>query len=431
MGALSEQDQILRDLGGRLCECSPATTGHMPMPLAPAGSCPNCSATGPLYTQALEHAKLGGRVNGLFGVPDLDEPIPHHLTDKALAITNGSGDREPPGTTWKPVDLSVVLAGAYEAPRPSIGCRDDGKGLFYPGRMHSVAAETESGKTWFALLASMSEIAKGSNVLYLDFEDDEGGIVTRLMSMGAEVAAIRDHFVYVKPEEPVTSEALSALLEDFKPSLVIIDGMTEAMSLHGFDPLVNKDTADFGRLIPKRCAKSGAAVVIMDHVVKDKEQRNGNAIGAVHKVNGLNGAMYILENAEPFGIGIEGRSQVLIRKDRPGQLRRHAVPGKGKFFHYCDLVVKSHDESFAECSLAVPLKPEGTVSTKPVALMRKISRALEESPEGKTGRGIRGAVGGRTENVIDALETLVSTGFVSSEKHGNSVTYKSVMPFAA
>ena len=278
---------------------------------------------------------------------------------------NGNGHNEQLelfGSSWKPVDLTAVLDRTYEPPMPVVGCRDDGKGLFYPGRQHAVAAETESGKTWLALQASMTEISRGNNVLYADFEDDEGGIVTRLMSMGADTADIRDHFAYVRPEEPVSPDSLNRLLE-CRPALVILDGITEAMSLHGMDLKDNDAYSRFGRMLPRKCARACAAVVMMDHVVKNREARGGYAIGAVHKLNGLNGAMFIIENTDPFGIGLAGRSRVLIRKDRPGQLRRHGILGKERLVHYCDLVVKSHGEDFAECSLPAPVPETGTDGT--------------------------------------------------------------------
>ncbi len=86
--------------------------------------------------------------------------------------------------TWAPVDLSDVLDGRYEPPRPTVGARADGAGLFYPGRMHTISSESEGGKTWLALAAAQHELHNGNAVIYLDFEDDEGGVVGRLLALG-------------------------------------------------------------------------------------------------------------------------------------------------------------------------------------------------------------------------------------------------------
>ena len=43
-----------------------------------------------------------------------------------------------------------------------------------------------------------------------------------------------------------------------------------------------------------------------------------DAYGSVHKGNALNGARFALQNVEPFGRGMRGRSHLFVTKDRPG-----------------------------------------------------------------------------------------------------------------
>lgn len=339
----------------------------------------------------------------------------------------------PAAKSWGRTDLSAVLDGTYEIPQPTVGQRDDGKGLFYPGRMHLVAAEAEAGKTWFALSAVATELARGNSALYLDFEDDAGGIVGRLLTMGVNRDAIRDRFAYIRPEEPIINQgnksALIEVLADLRPTLAVIDGVTEAMSMHGLELKDNKDVALFGRMIQRPIAESGAATVALDHVVKDREQqRGGYAIGGVHKLNGLNGAMYLLENKTAFGIGRTGESRLFVRKDRPGQLRRNALSrGEGRFL-YATMCVESHDESFAEWSL----KPPEELSDqpfRPTAVMGKVSRALVAAPGGLSGKSVETAVTGKNDVIRLALEMLVSEGYAVKEKQGAAYIHKSVKPF--
>lgn len=87
--------------------------------------------------------------------------------------------------SWQRVDLANVLSGDYTPPKPTVGARSDGVGLFYPGRVHSVASESEAGKTWLALQAAKGELAAGNAVVYIDFEDDEAGVVGRLIRPGS------------------------------------------------------------------------------------------------------------------------------------------------------------------------------------------------------------------------------------------------------
>ncbi len=362
--------------------------------------------------------------------PDADEFLASIGPD--IGYGPPEGEQDPPQRrTWRPVDLSPVLDGTWQPPQPSAGSRDDGHGLFYPGRMHVVAAEAEAGKTWLALAAAATELARGESCVYLDFEDDEGGVAGRLLTAGADREAIRKRFAYIRPESPVRGRGeldLADALGDLRPSLVILDGVTEAMSLHGLELKDNTDVARFGQLLPRRMSAGGAAAVLLDHVVKDREARGGYAIGGVHKLNGLNGAMYLLENREPFGIGRTGRSRLLIRKDRPGQLRRQAVPAHDGLFWYADLVVQSHGENFAEISLPAP-EERSAAPFRPTAIMTRISAALAEITGGLSGNAIEGAVKGKRDTVRYALELLISEGYVSVERRGNAKIHKLVHPF--
>src|SRR5690349_6758779 len=61
--------------------------------------------------------------------------------------------------SWKPADLGPYLDGTYEVPTPSVGLhRTDGLHFLYPGKHHEILGETESGKTWFCLIAVLAEI---------------------------------------------------------------------------------------------------------------------------------------------------------------------------------------------------------------------------------------------------------------------------------
>src|SRR5262249_27247979 len=159
---------------------------------------------------------------------------------------------------------------------------------------------------------------------------------------------------YLRPTEPVGAEAnlvdLQQILE-LRPTIAVIDGITEAMTLHGLDPLSNRDIAAFGRILPRRLAAAGCATICLDHVTKAAESRRRYEIVGFKKLTGLDGAAFILENHEPFGIGLTGRSAILISKDRPGQLRKHGRRRKDGLYHFGDLVMTSHDTSYSELTI--------------------------------------------------------------------------------
>lgn len=329
-------------------------------------------------------------------------------------------------SSWSPVDFTAVLDGSWQPPQPTVGRRTDGVGLFYPGKMHSVVSETEGGKTWFALAACLDEMHAGNNVLYLDFEDDEGGIVGRLITMGATGSLLTAHFTYLRPEQPIDAhvDELTALLIGRNPSLCVIDGVTEAMVLHGLSPLDNFDVAKFSKLLAKRLRVTGAAVAALDHVTKDREGRGRYALGAVHKLNGLDGAQYLLDNRHPFGVGLRGVSTIKIAKDRPAQLRKHGQPGSHGLFWFGDLVVDSR-QPIIETMIEPPR--ERSDDFRPTVLMQRISEALAKHGD-MSQRKIRDVVTGQASAISSALTYLVLDGYVSE---GDSKTpHKLLRPYA-
>ncbi|MFE1127747.1 MULTISPECIES: AAA family ATPase [unclassified Streptomyces] len=348
--------------------------------------------------------------------PEVDmwaEPMPPEHEEVAHLAVAPNPEAPPP--TWRPRDLDDVLNGTYQAPQPTVGKRDDGVGMFYPGRMHSIVGESEGGKTWFALLAVAGELAAGNAVVFIDFEDDAPGVVGRLLALGADRAHIRDRFAYIRPEDPLNVGfnrlEIGQALNDLRPTFVPIDGVTEGMAMHGMELKDNTDVAKFGRMLLRPIAELGAAVATLDHVVKDKEGRGRYAIGGVHKLNGLNGAMYVLENRSPFGVGVTGRSTVRIAKDRPGQLRRHALPHSSGLHWFADFELRSHDETFTEARLHTPVEDTGPF--RPVVYMKRVADALTTASSPLSVRGVQDRVGGGKELVRTALARLVDEGFVT------------------
>ena len=357
-------------------------------------------------------------MDAYFG-PDGEEPPVDWDDVDATPAAKESAPR-----TWAAQDLTSVLDGTYRPPQPTVGRRDDGVGLFYPGRMNSVASESEAGKTWLALVACLQEINDGNHVLYLDFEDDAGGVVGRLLCLGANPADIMERFHYVRPENsmgPVDAVDLAMVLEH-SPTLAIVDGVTEGMSLFGLELKDNTDVAKFGRQLLRPLMNSGAAVVTLDHVVKSSENRGRYSIGGVHKLNGLNGVMYMLENRRPFGIGVTGKSTIRVAKDRPGQIRKNGLSHSSGMHWYADLVVKSESAEFAEARLYAPIqrdeedRQEDEDKRRINALKRQVLDALTGAREALTGKGIEDRVNGRAVDIRRAVAALVDEGRIGTDR---------------
>ncbi len=349
--------------------------------------------------------------------------------ERNRAKTNGKAD--PTGSTdefdtvrdsdkvaersWQSVDLAAILSGSYEPPKPVVGQRSDGVGLFYRSKVHTVASASESGKTWLVIAAAFYEIQNERHCLYVDFEDNAEGIAGRLLTFGLAPKSIQEFFHYKRPSQSVNSVINRAdLFEDvikYQPTLAVIDGITEAMTMHGLDPMSNKDIAAFGELLPRALAVNGPATVCLDHVVKDPDTRGRYALGGVHKLNGLDGAAYILEANDPFGIGITGRSTILLAKDRPGQLRKYGLRRKDGLHTFGELVIESQDDTYAEFEIKPP--DERIREFRPTIVMQKISEVYEKYDKAMSQREALEIVGGDASTRRLAFSLLRVEGYLS------------------
>ena len=340
-------------------------------------------------------------------------------------------DREhPPRSTWARIDLDAVLAGDYEPPRPTIGKRRDLHPVLYRGKTHSVVGQTESGKTWLAYSIGLDVIADGHGFAIVDFEDTEETAVHRLRLMGATDRQIRDHVAYIRPEQPLTADTYAdvrAAIGDVSARFVFLDGVTEALRLHGLDPNVSTDVSEFTSRVYRRITRlpEEPALLASDHVVKDTERQGRNAIGSVHKTNLLDGASFVVTSREPHRPGKVGRATVTVAKDRNGALR--AVSERAALGdHFADLVVDSTGDgvSVALYSPRVEETDDGPIRYPHLA---RPAFDVIACNDGKFGvRDIQDRVKGRAVDIRAALASLVDAGYITKTpvaggKHVHSV----------
>jgi hypothetical protein len=184
----------------------------------------------------------------------------HAATELAVAARGGEGvdiDRwrtelldvghTALASSWDEIDLEPIVNGEQLTQPPSMLHRDDGQALIYAGQVHAFNAESESGKTWLALAACVEQLNTGSHVIYVDLEDGAEGITERLASLGAHLGLLYGPdrlFHYVRPDDPIDPTAITRLAR-LGASLVIIDGVTEAMTMNGLSIKENDDVAVF------------------------------------------------------------------------------------------------------------------------------------------------------------------------------------------
>lgn len=324
--------------------------------------------------------------------------------------------------SWTPVDMATVFSGNFSRPRATLGQRTDGIHLLYPGREHVISAEPESAKTWMMCKVVADVLAEGGTVVYVDFEDDEGTIGSRIHWLGTPVNVLCDlsRFRYLRPEVGATPDRYLPLLnfgtddDPIGPTLVVLDGTTEGYGLHGWDINANEDSPKWRQTYVKPALRAGAATLGSDHVTKNKDTRNGYAIGAQHKKAGLTGVLFEMQVVDPFGIGLRGRARVLINKDRNGDLRQHGIRD-GKATHFADLILDAtagEDECprlwlFPPKSEDDEQEGDGVVVDPKSLLMNQIEHVLRM--RGALGaRDLRDAVPGRGSETDKAIQSLLN-----------------------
>jgi hypothetical protein len=329
-------------------------------------------------------------------------------------------------TSWWPRELGPVIRGEVDPePPPAFLERSDTRALFYAGKVNGLIGESESGKTWVALIAVAQTLKNGKAVLYLDFEDTAKGIVGRLRSLGVddnELELLR----YISPDEnlhAVAERDLKETLAAMKPALVVVDGYNAAMTLLGLNLENNTEVTAFSMRVLRPMARTGACVVTIDHVTKSKDTRGNYAIGAQAKRADVDGCLIIVEVTQPFGRGQTGRLKLTVSKDRPGHVRAVSREGKGAG----EAILRSAATGDIVANIAGPdMRPENEVSRdfRPTVLMQRVSDFLQAMTEPATRTAVRDNVFGKSEQVLKAVDVLVAEGFLRVNGSGRLVWLK-------
>jgi len=334
-----------------------------------------------------------------------------------LSVTETTEDTEDEPSTWLPVDLEPFLNGSYTPLKPTIFERTDGQALIYPGKIHSIYGESESGKSFVAQYLCAVEIMQGHKVLYIDFEDSPAEMIKRLQLFGASPQAIRESFTYLQPWQSLNStrnrQALAQVLET-RWTFVVIDGFTVAMNLLApASGTPEAQVAEFMAVLPKRItSKTNAAVLTVDHVVKSKDARGRFALGSQEKLNQVTGAAYALEVSQAIYPGARGSLVLRVTKDRIGQVRANsgAWRASDRTQEAARITIDSTSPEWVNVIVEPPTN--SSAQFRPTHVMQSISEYLETCPEPVTGKEIKENTKGKGETQVAALQTLVSEGYV-------------------
>ena len=361
---------------------------------------------------AADHLNAGHGLDEFVSIAtlgDTEEPEPADEDDEPSEDLHG----------WEPTDISDVLAADYTPPRPTILKRADGSALLYAGRMNAIYGESGSGKSWVAMVGCAQELNAGRSVIYIDLEDHVGSVIARMMSLGADKTALIERFTYISPLgawKRNVSEFLVGRCLERDVSLVVIDSTGEAMALDGAKPNDDDDTARWFRRVPRTLARTGAAVLLLDHMPKSTDAPQGFAIGSQRKRAAIDGASYRVDVGVAPARGIEGHLRLITAKDRGGTYQH------GHKAADIDIID-------TPTGTTVTIKPPG--NGLPTVLMTRISQYLDATP-GASARNVEDNVSGRGQHVRNALNLLVDHGYVSrtprTGKHGG-FEHHNIKPF--
>ena len=313
--------------------------------------------------------------------------------------------------------------------------REDGNGLLYPGRVHFFAAEPSSLKSWLALVAAAQELKLGHSVTYYDYEDNKRAMVKRLKAMGVKEYEA-ELFHYADPGTQASQNALDGMMEEmetWQPSLVVIDGTTEVLARFGFGIDGNTEFTEFLALMPKPIARTGPAVVLIDHVSKNKETRSRGPIGAQHKLAGTD-VTYILERVQPLSATAPGIVRVLLNKDKGKDVTKITTVEGGTVSRVADFHVTLNPDGSVTTQVKMPDAATAGAPDRTEALlatMEKVS-AYVATHGASPVTVIRQVVGGRSTTVTAAIDALADDGYVTTfkpEGGGPGRMVESVMPY--
>ena len=253
-------------------------------------------------------------------------------------------------SSWSPVDLEPYLTGKLTVPDPEVCRRNDGACLMYRGRVNMLFGSSESAKSWIAMAICLQEIEAGGRALYLDFEDEPVQTLNRLRLLGAVDDDLRAQFSYIRPEGPLADmqrnkwgkdqptksgefaqDQFDTALQSLDPDIIVADGMTALYGLHGLDANDAVSTDVITSWLKRLTRNGRSTVIIIDHQAKSAE-KGSMPIGSQHKVAMVQGTLLQVWPIKQPMPGDVGEMELVVLKDRPGQVRAHSqkTGGRGK-----------------------------------------------------------------------------------------------------
>ena len=371
----------------------------------------------------------------------------------ASQVQNGSTESYEANKTsssWRFEDLTQLASGVEPPPTPTVFQREDGQGLFYRGAVNDLHGEPGCGKSMIAQIAVAQELKSSHDVIYIDYEDSARNVVKRLLLLGVTGEQIVAHFHYVRPSaKPSSPTSLDGWRETLDyadtATLTVIDGVTSCLAYAGLDSNSGDDIAAWYNTMPRLISACGPAVVLIDHVVKSKDNRGRYAGGSMQKLALIDGISYSVNMTKPVGKGVRGTIVIKSGKDRISEIEEHcAVSWSSNGSHLREaarIEINSTDPKLMRVTIARPNMMPSDETTRqrglerPTGLMEKISRIVENAPEEPNQTEIIELLkddgsSARKTTVLTAINRLLEGEWISNRSgRNNRNIYASVRPY--
>lgn len=371
----------------------------------------------------------------------------------ASQVQNGSTESYEANKTsssWRFEDLTQLASGVELPPTPTVFQREDGQGLFYRGAVNDLHGEPGCGKSMIAQIAVAQELKSSHDVIYIDYEDSARNVVKRLLLLGVTGEQIVAHFHYVRPSaKPSSPTSLDGWRETLDyadtATLTVIDGVTSCLAYAGLDSNSGDDIAAWYNTMPRLISACGPAVVLIDHVVKSKDNRGRYAGGSMQKLALIDGISYSVNMTKPVGKGVRGTIVIKSGKDHISEIEEHcAVSWSSNGSHLREaarIEINSTDPKLMRVTIARPNMMPSDETTRqrglerPTGLMEKISRIVENAPEEPNQTEIIELLkddgsSARKTTVLTAINRLLEGEWISNRSgRNNRNIYASVRPY--
>lgn len=263
----------------------------------------------------------------------LEPPGPSRVQDHTGTGPGPVRDRADHPLGARYFDVAALLEGTLpEPPSPTYGLRTDAHALIYASEVNLVFGDPEGGKTWFALAAAREVLGEHGDgrVLILDLDHNgPAATVTRLLSMGAALAALSDRsrFLYVEPEDRLHIHAVVEDMKVWQPHIVVLDSLGELLPMFGSSSNSADEYTSAHSAVLKPLAKTGAAVIAIDHLAKGSDSRTLGPGGTTAKRRTVGGVSLRVRVKDAFTPGKGGSAYLTVNKDRHGGVRHHCPTG--------------------------------------------------------------------------------------------------------